>query len=121
MNLSEQLARWLEPQFPASVVTHGFMPETPDRCIAVYGADLRTLGDSDGARLQIRVRGDRTASMAADDAQVLANLLDDYHDGVWVPDAAYIIRVHVESGPAHIGADQNNRQEYTLNLRVWTC
>ncbi len=120
MTLSEQLARFLAAEYPDIAMTHGQMPQAPDRCVTVFGSDLRTAGAPDGARLQVRVRGDTSGSMAANDAQTIADRLDDF-TGLFTPDGHYIVRVSLESGPAHLGADQNQRQEYSVNFRVWYC
>lgn len=118
MNLIEQIARFLRGEGIPAVC--GFLPPTPDRVTAVYASDLRRPRDEDGARIQIVCRGDMSADMALNDAVHVAALLDDFA-GLLTADGAYILRIRLENGPAGLSADQNNRPEYSLNLRVWYC
>lgn len=118
MSLIEQIARYLRGEGIPAVC--GFMPASPDRMTAVYAADLRRPHDEDGARIQFICRGDRGIDAAMDDAVRIVALLDEY-EGMLVADGDYILRAQLESGPAGLSADQNNRPEYSVNFRIWYC
>ncbi|MEG1515154.1 MAG: minor capsid protein [Clostridia bacterium] len=118
MNLIEQIARYLMGE--GLPVVCGFMPQAPDRVTCVYASDLRMPRDEDGARVQLICRGDRAIDTALDDAMRASRLLDGF-EGMLVAGGAYILRAQLESGPAGLSADQNNRPEYSVNFRVWYC
>ena len=99
----------------------GVLPQDPARCFAVFGSDVRRPGDTDGARIQVQIRGpDAGSAIPATDADTISGLLDDF-SGLFHADGNYIVRVDLESGPASLGADNNNRQLYSINFRVWYC
>lgn len=118
MTIIEQVARYITGQgFPAVC---GFLPQSPDRISAVFASDLRTTSDPDGARIQIITRAGRDTTTALNDAVMIAQLLDGF-TGAFTVGGNYILQVQLESGPAGMQTDQNNRQEYSTNYRVWYC
>lgn len=120
MVLIEQAARYIQGA-TGITCSYGALPQTPARCIAVFGSDVRTPRDTDGARIQVQIRGpDTGGAIPATDADAVAMLLDDF-SGIFHPSGNYIVRVQLENGPTAIGADANNRQLYSLNFRVWYC
>jgi len=119
MSIVDQIGWYLAARMPDVNVSQGLMPAMPDRCLAVFGSGLNA-GAEHGMRVQIRVRGDDSPGMALGDAETTAELLDDF-EGLLHADGHYITRVLIESGPSHIGVDQNQRQEYSVNLRVFAC
>ncbi len=119
MSIVDQIGTYLAGQMPGTNISQGAMPPMPDRCVTVFGTDLNSSSTS-GMRVQILVRGDSSPTMALDDAETVAELLDEF-EGLLTADGNYINRIRIENGPAHIGADENSRQEYTINLRVWFC
>ena len=99
--------------------SQGMMPGTPDRCIVVFATDLNKNRDG-GVRVQLRIRGDPSPSMALGDAEQAASSLDDF-EGLLTTEGNYVNRITVVNGPNHLGADQNSRQEYSINLMVYYC
>ena len=63
---------------------------------------------------------DAGSAIPAQDADRVVEALDDF-TGLFTSDGYYIVRVRLESGASQIGADQNNRQQYSANFRVWYC
>ena len=119
MNIVDQIGHYLQGQMPKVNFSQGLMPPAPDRCIVVFAIDLNPNRDG-GVRVQLRIRGDGSPSMALGDAEKAASLLDDF-EGLLSAEGNYINRITVENGPAHLGADQNSRQEYSINLMVYYC
>ena len=121
MLLIEQVARYLRAAIPGLSVTYGFMPQAPSRIATVLASDTREPGDEDGARVQVLIRGpDQDGATPAQDADAVVAALRDYV-GLLTSQGDYIIRIDLVNGPANIGADQNNRQQYSVNFRVWYC
>lgn len=122
MTLVEQVARYLQGVLGADIlVTYGFQPQEPGRCATVYATDTRRAGDEDGARIQVLIRAPDTGSLIpAQDADRVVEALGDF-TGMFAAGGNYIVRVRLESGASQIGADQNNRQQYSANFRVWYC
>lgn len=119
MSIVDEIWTFLEGNMPDVTITQGIMPAAPDRCAMVRGTDLNSSGEN-GERVQILIRGDSSPSMALGDAQEVASLLDDF-EGLLCADGHYVQRINIENGPAHLGVDQNRRQEYSINLRVFYC
>ena len=122
MTLIEQVARYLQSALGASIlVTYGYQPQDPARCATVYATDTRRAGDADGARIQVLIRApDAGSAIPAQDAERVIDALDDF-TGLFCSGGDYIVRVRLESGASQIGADQNNRQQYSANFRIWYC
>ncbi len=118
MLITEQLARYLNGQGIQAVTN--FMPPEPSRMACVYASDLRTPSDADGARVQIVFRGERADNLGLLDAAKAAACLEGFQ-GLLCAEGSYVINIDIESGPAAMGADNNNRCEFSLNLRIWTC
>lgn len=118
MLITEQIAQFLNGHGICAVTN--FMPPEPSRMACVYASDLRTPSDPEGARVQVIFRGERADNLGLLDAAKAAAYLDGFH-GLLCADGSYVINIDIESGPAAMGADNNNRCEFSLNLRVWTC
>lgn len=98
----------------------GFLPQSPDRAVAVYATGLRPQGDDEGSRFQIITRSEPTSDTALADAMQIADMLDDF-SGILTIDSPYFQRIMLESGAAALGADENGRVSYSLNFRAWMC
>ena len=119
MSIVDELGKYLAGMLQGVNVSQGLMPAEPARCTMVRGTDLNPSGE-DGARVQIIVRGDNSPFVALGDAEEIAVMLDGF-EGLLAYEGRYVNRITIENGPAHIGVDQNGRQEYTINIRIFYC
>ena len=118
MELTELIAAYLKGHgFHACC---GFMPQSPDQCIAVYATGLRPRGDDEGSRFQIIVRSSPEADTALAEAAEISDTLDDF-SGILTIDSPYFQRIMLETGIASLGADENGRVSYSINFRAWMC
>ena len=118
MPLIEEIARFLKSNFQDIGVTYGFMPQEPARCIVVHATDVRLDGSS---RVQIMIRGaDQRSEIPARDADTVLRLMDGFC-GYFIEGGHFVTRCEITSGAAQLGTDQNNRQLYSINVRVWHC
>ncbi|MCK9570376.1 minor capsid protein [Candidatus Pacearchaeota archaeon] len=98
------------------------IPETPDEVIGIYSrpgirGDLSTTQDVRG--FQLIVRGTQNPKSALELAQSLNDLLHGFKNGRFREGGFWIVACLAnQSGPAHIGRDQNGRHEYSLNFTV---
>jgi hypothetical protein len=97
------------------------LPSMPDRCCAVArygGPESAATDDYDEPSIQLRFRGPagdvRTVEQAAQAAYDALHAIGSrtLAGGTWLQDA-----IGAQSGPIFIGFDQNQRPEYTVNLR----
>ena len=97
------------------------MPSAPDSCVAIFptggfGADGKLGYDS--PTIQIRVRGTQDPRPAYQRAEAIYGALHGLHD-VTLPGGPYVVGCWgIQSGPVHMGRDQNGRHEYSLNFRL---
>ena len=117
MQIIDHIAAYLSGVLPA---TSGIMHDEPDRCATVYATGVRPRSDDEGSRIQIIVRSERDVDTALGDAMTIADMLDDF-SGVLNIDSPYFARISMEGGVAALGADENRRLMYSINLRAWTC
>ncbi|MGS2641680.1 minor capsid protein [Streptosporangium sp. G12] len=97
------------------------MPTSPDSCLVVarYGGPESSLADDyDEPSIQWRIRG------PAADVSVAEELAERVYDRVHglgtldLPGGTWLqLMVGIQSGPIFIGLDQNNRPEFTVNVR----
>lgn len=98
------------------------MPHTPTRCVGLfrYGGDEAPVETGmDGTRIQVRVRGDATATWSRDRAQDVYDLL---HGAEWLtlPTGDVIeLAVGTQSGPIPFGRDSTHRHEHAVNFRAF--
>ena len=98
------------------------MPATPDTAIAVYprpglAADGKLKYDTPG--VQIVARGTQDPTVGEQLATDIYNALHGFHDGVFVAGGVYIVNcLGLQSGPNHLGRDDNGRHEYSLNFQI---
>lgn len=102
-------------------VFEGFLPEGPDRCVAVLpsgGYDADAGLPYDKPSIQIIVRGDDDPVWALDMWQSVYSALQALRN-VILPDGTYLVSCQaIQSGPVHIGKDDSGRFQYGLNLET---
>ncbi|NLI05379.1 MAG: hypothetical protein GX483_08995 [Actinomycetaceae bacterium] len=99
-------------------IYYGKLPDKPDAAIGVLSRDAGYSGSSQGARIQLIVRGNSTDE-SFEKAVKITETLHDFI-GFLAGDRASV-NIVVENGPAGIGADIKNREMYSINLRVYYC
>lgn len=132
MLLGEAIARYLETYGLVSFDPTGNggdtfldrMPAQPDEAVAitVYGGERpETRYGYDSPSLQLRVRSVRYDPRPGRlRAERIYSQLQDLH-GLVLPGGTWLLRCSaVQSAPTPIGADENDRQEYTLNFDLHT-
>ena len=101
----------------------GAMPPSPNRCVTVipsggYESDSKL--PYDNPTFQIMVRGDEDARWALMMANRVYSLLQGFRntyledsDDTWL-----VSVIAQQSGPAHLGDDDNGRVQYTMNYEA---
>lgn len=104
-------------------VFEGFLPPEPDECIAVlpYGGFEPDAGlPYDRPNIQIIVRSGETPTWALNMWYAVYNRVQSLRNTT-LPDGTYLVySLAIQSGPIHIGKDDNGRFQYGLNLRCET-
>jgi len=99
----------------------GTIPPKPDEAVAIYhyeGLPASTVHGYDSPRLQVRVRGTEDPRVGFQLAQSIYEALHGF-EGYLVEGGYWIVSCEgLQSGPVHIGTDQNGRHEYTVNLEI---
>jgi hypothetical protein len=128
MTLIEQLARYLADEGigpfegkESGAIFSGVMPPAPQRAINVRATDLRTPGDTDGARVQIGVRSEGATPWSLEKAIEIVELLADLRDLLFTPDGFYIIGIELMNGPSFGSLEPNVEQLYYSNFRIYYC
>jgi len=133
-SLTQQVAHYLDDNsigvFDESGATGDIfiatMPDKPDEAIAIYPtggykAEGTRLSRAGLPTVTILVRGDRDPRTAEDRAQLIYDLLEGFHADSFVSGGYYIIDCRgIQSGPNHIGQDENLRHRYSLNFLLTT-
>jgi hypothetical protein len=100
------------------------LPESPDEVIGIYpkgGHQADGPLPYDAPVVQVIVRGTQDPRPAAERAQGVYDALHGFHHDKFVPEGTWILGCRgVQSGPIHIGRDQNGRHEYSLNFELQT-
>ena len=130
--LAAQIAQYLDAQgvgeFDADGITGNIfvetLPDTPDKCIAIYstgGSAGNGKHPYDNLTVQIIVRGTQDPRTAQSVAQNIYDTLHTFRDAAFVTDGIWVVGCHgIQSGPTHIGQDENRRHEYSLNFKLRT-
>jgi hypothetical protein len=96
------------------------LPSSPDECIAIYptgGDDADTKLGYDNPRVQFIVRGTLDPRPALQKARDIYNTLQGFHMKSFISGGVFVLHCQgVQSGPVHIGRDENNRHELSLNF-----
>lgn len=97
------------------------LPSSPDICISIYDSGGRQADSKLGYSLlsfQVIVRGDLNPFSSRSKAQLIYDLLHGF-TGLFVDNGHWIVScLGIQSGPTHIGTDDNGRHEYSLNFRL---
>ncbi len=130
MSVIEQLARYLAAKLrlpfegngdDAAAVFFGCMPDEPARAVCVYASDLRAPGDPDGARVRILIRSDADGAWPLNVAMRILDLLDERRDLLLAPEGDYVNRVETERGFEFTGINDDDKQYYAADFRVYAC
>lgn len=97
----------------------GFLPPSPNRVVAVLpsgGLEADSKLPYDSPTIQIIVRGDASPAWALDTWQAVYSYMQglgsvELPDGIWLVSA-----IAIQSGPIHIGKDDNGRYQYGMNF-----
>jgi hypothetical protein len=96
------------------------LPSSPDECIAMYpkpGSDSDPKLGYDNVGLQFIIRGTKDPRPALQKGRDIYNALQGFHMKSFISGGAFVLHcIGVQSGPYHIGRDDNSRHEYTLNF-----
>lgn len=96
------------------------LPSSPDECVAVYpsgGSQADGKLGYDTPSVQLIVRGTMDPRPALNRAQQIYDTLHGFSHGTFLQNGIWVLNcVGTQSGPAHIGRDQNGRNEYSLNF-----
>lgn len=105
----------------ASNVFEGFLPSTPNRCVAVLpsgGFEADAGLPYDRPSIQIIVRGDDDPVWALDMWNEVYSALQSLRN-VTLPDGTYLVSCQsIQSGPIHIGKDNSGRYQYGVNFET---
>jgi hypothetical protein len=136
MSLIEGIAKKIGGQGPGAGVTGltynengpanvfpGKLPSSPNRCVAViptggYEGDAKL--PYDRPTFQIMVRGDEDPRWAMNTAEAVHSLLQAFRNTVLNDDDdIYLVSVlGIQTGPAHVGDDDNGRVQYSMNYEA---
>ena len=98
----------------------GYLPQRPNRCVAVIptgGFESDSKLPYDNPSIQILVRGDEDPRWALDTAGAVYSLLQGKRNQD-LPDGTRLISlIAIQSGPAHVGKDDNGRFQYAMNYQ----
>lgn len=104
----------------AGTIFVGFLPSTPDDCIALYatgGFPADGKWGYDEPTIQVWIRA-RTHIDAATKAQTVYDLFQGMH-ATTLPNGTYVVNsLGLQSAPTLIGRDTDERTEYSLNFRM---
>ena len=126
--LGADLAAYLDAQLASLTIdTNLFvsrLPDAPDACVALLegsGAqpvlNMDALAKVDNPTVQVRVRD---VSYPAGYAMVMSvfKTLHGLAETTLTPGTAYVKAIWAMQSPVHIGRDEKERHEWSLNLRV---
>ncbi len=98
------------------------LPSEPDRCIAVYtqgGVEADSKLPYDSPAIQIVIRSDASPLWALDTWQALYRRLHGLRHVELVAGGTLLIYALVaQASPIRLGTDDNDRHQYSLNLRT---
>jgi hypothetical protein len=129
--LAAEIARYLSDQGigtfneagPGGDIFVPLLPDTPEQAVAVrptggYQADGKDPYDK--PTVQVYVRGTTDARTGASKAQAIYDLLHGFHAMHFVSNGIFIVNcVGIQSGPAHVGRDENGRHEFSMNFELY--
>lgn len=96
------------------------LPSSPDECVTIYpsgGSQADGKLGYDMPSVQLIVRGTMDPRPALNRAKRIYDALHGYSHAPFVSDGIWVLNcVGTQSGPVHIGRDQNGRNEYSLNF-----
>lgn len=99
------------------------LPSSPDHVVAVYGnggfeADSKLPYDAPVA--QIMIRSDASPSWAVDTWWSIYNRLHALRHKTLPDGTVLVYALVVQSSPIHVRTDENDRHEYSMNVRAET-
>jgi len=130
MNLLKDIAKYLHAEgigvFDETGVTGNIfmalIPSTPDVCIGVYPTGGLTADgrlNYDRPTVQIWVRGDLDPRTGMDLALSVYNKMQGFHHDTFTAGGYWILNcIGVQSFPQHVGRDENDRHEYSINFQL---
>lgn len=98
------------------------LPSSPDSVVAIFpsggdGSDVKLGYDS--PTVQVIVRGTQDPRPTLSRAQDIYNALHGFHSDSFIVNGLYVVSCQgIQSGPTHIGRDENGRHENSLNFEL---
>jgi len=101
----------------------GSLPQSPNRCVAIIptgGYEGEAKLPYDRPTFQVMIRGDEDARWAINTSEAVHSLLQALRNTYLEDeDDLYLISIlAIQSGPAHVGDDDNGRVQYSMNYEA---